>query len=104
MNKIIDQIFDIAINYEKKTLIEMALKGSEEMGELAEAVLSYQKCPGCEHKNLGIKEVTEEACDIIILTLALLSKAGVDKKVMKNVLNDKLNKWFDKNKDENNDR
>ena len=100
MDKIVDLIFDFAVKYEQKSLVEMALKGSEEMGELAQAVLSYQKCPGCEYKNLGLDKVTEEACDVIIVAMALLSKAGVDKETMKVVLNDKLNKWFSKTLDD----
>lgn len=96
MDEIVNRIFDIAKQHEKKNLVEIALKGSEEMGELAQAVLSYQKCPGCEYKKLGLSKVAEEACDVIIVAMALLSKADVSKDVMKVILNDKLDKWFNK--------
>ena len=94
MDEIVNRIFDIAIKYEKKNLVELALKNCEEVGELAQAVLSYQQCPGCEYKQLGLDKVAEEACDVIIVAMALLSKAGVDKETIKIILNEKLDKWL----------
>lgn len=94
MEEILEKIFDIAIKYEKKNLIEMSLKGAEEMGELAQAVLSYMQSPGCGYKGKTLEDVNEEACDVIIVMMALLSKAGISKEEMKIAINTKLDKWL----------
>lgn len=96
MEEILEKIFDIAIKYEKKSLIEMSLKGSEELGELAQAVLSYQQSPGCGYKGKTLEDINEEACDVIIIMMALISKAGISKEEMKAMINTKLDKWFKK--------
>lgn len=96
MDEIVDLIFDIAIKYEKKTLIEMALKASEELGELSQAILSYQKVHGCGYKELGLEDVNEEACDVLIVVMAMISRAQISKEEMKTMLHKKLDKWMEK--------
>lgn len=94
MQEIMDKIFEIAAKYEKKTIIEMALKGSEEMGELAEAILSYQNVPGCSYKKLTKDDVTEEACDVLIVVLAILSRTKISQDKVKEIMNNKIDKWL----------
>jgi len=95
MQEIMDKIFEIAAKYEKKSLVEMTLKGSEEMGELAEAVLSYQGVPGCGYKKLTKDDVAEEACDVLIVVLAVLSRAGISQDKVKEIMNGKMDKWLE---------
>lgn len=77
---------------EKKSLLQRSLKLSEETGELAQAVLSYEKAPGCAHKNKTAADVAEEAIDVaqVALSIALmfLDSAGVEE-----VMDRKLAKW-----------
>ena len=96
MDQVIDKIFDVAINHEKKSVIEITLKGTEELGELAEAVLSYNNVPGCSYKNKTLQDINEEACDVIIVAMSVLSKSGISKEEMKDMLNHKLDKWLAK--------
>lgn len=94
MDQIVDKIFDVAITHEKKNLVEITLKGCEEMGELAQAVLSYNNTPGCSYKEKTLEDITEEASDVIIVAMSVLSKAGVTKEEMKEMMNKKLDKWL----------
>lgn len=59
---------------EEKSLMELALKTSEENGELAQAVLSFMKAPGCAYKKKTRADVDEEAVDVMICALATLFK------------------------------
>ncbi|MDX5592361.1 MazG-like family protein [Pseudovibrio sp. SPO723] len=56
-----------------KTLQERTLKLSEEVGEVAQAVLSATKAPGTEYKSLDTSDVREESVDALIVSLAILA-------------------------------
>lgn len=92
-NELIEIIFHIAGTKEKKTITEMALKCSEEVGELAQAVLSYTKAPGSEYKQKTEKDVIEEIVDLFIIDLALASKMGVTFDDVKRLSKKKISKW-----------
>jgi NTP pyrophosphatase (non-canonical NTP hydrolase) len=62
------------IPLEQKTLQELALKTSEETGELAQAVLSFTGAPGCAYKMKSRADLDEEAIDVIICAAATLFK------------------------------
>lgn len=93
MEKIIDKIFDLSEKKEGKNLLEMTLKCSEEVGELAQAVLSYTNASGCGYKKLGPDNIKEEIVDIFIVSTALAVKAGMSKEEMITILERKINKW-----------
>jgi NTP pyrophosphatase (non-canonical NTP hydrolase) len=96
MEEILEKIFEIASKYEKKNLIEMTLKASEELGELSQAVLSYTNTPSCGYKGKTIEDINEEACDLLIVTMAILSRANISKEDMKKMIHKKLDKWLEK--------
>ncbi|WP_199870796.1 MazG-like family protein [Clostridium senegalense] len=58
---------------DKKTLVERALKLSEEVGEVSEAVLSYSNACGCGYKKKSREDVIEECLDVIIVASSLIS-------------------------------
>lgn len=96
MDKLFDKILEISREKEGKTLVEMTLKCTEELGELSEAVLSYTNTHGCGYKNLGREHVLEELTDVIIVIVALAAKAGISKDEIKGEMEKKLLKWVDK--------
>lgn len=64
------------VNYytlrDSKDLTQRGLKCSEEVGELAQAILSYTNACGCSYKKLGVDKVLEEAIDVIIVALSIV--------------------------------
>ena len=88
-----------ACKHDPKTPEQMTLKLGEECGEVAEAVLSYLKAPGCEGKGKTKSDVIEEIWDVIITSAALLYKieeGEVDEKFSVKMRDKKINKWVKK--------
>ncbi|QTD40827.1 MazG-like family protein [Sporosarcina sp. Te-1] len=81
---------------EPKTLEQMALKLSEEVGETSQAVLSYIKASGSEYKQLGIGDVKEECIDVILVALAMFYKLSENDKELHELIRKKLDKWESK--------
>lgn len=96
MQNTINEIFNIAITEERKSLLEMVLKCSEEIGELSEAVLSFTQAPGCEYKKLQISNVKEEVTDIIIVALAIAAKIEMSQNELNTIMKNKVLKWRQK--------
>jgi len=78
-----------------KTIVERTLKGVEEFGELAEAVLSSEKVSACAHKNLGQKEVVEEGVDVLLVTFSVIFQANpnINLQDLEALMLEKCNKW-----------
>jgi NTP pyrophosphatase (non-canonical NTP hydrolase) len=82
---------------EEKNLLELALKTSEENGELSQAVLSFMRAPGCAYKNKTREDVDEEAVDVMICALATLFKNQVRSNYdLAQLIEKKLQAWQDK--------
>jgi len=99
---ILQDILDFS-SAEKKTIQQRALKLSEEVGELSEAILSSTGAPGCSYKDKTNSNVIEEAVDVMVVAISILQAAGVSK--MEDLIapfQQKLLKWqkFSKSKDE----
>ncbi|RDY22974.1 hypothetical protein CHF27_010740 [Romboutsia maritimum] len=80
---------------DSKTLIERALKLSEENGEVSEAILSYVKANGCEYKNKTKEDVIEECLDVIIVASSIISQVN-DNVDVEHIYKCKLKKWEEK--------
>jgi NTP pyrophosphatase (non-canonical NTP hydrolase) len=80
---------------EQKDLVELALKVSEETGELAQAVLSYKKIPGSAYKNKTLSDVVEEGGDVLITTIATIFRAnpGLTPQDVANAIEKKIERW-----------
>ncbi|WP_096187354.1 MazG-like family protein [Evansella halocellulosilytica] len=81
---------------EPKTLEQMALKLTEEVGETSQAVLSYLKASGSDYKQLGIDDVKEECIDVVLVALAIYYKLSEDEEEFQKLASKKLNKWESK--------
>lgn len=93
MNELYDKIIKISQEQEGKTLLEMILKCSEELGELSQAVLSYTGACGCSHKNLTLDNVKEEVVDVFVVITAIIAKVGLSKEEVIGIAENKLIKW-----------
>lgn len=81
-----------------KSLVEMALKLSEEVGEVAQAVLSHQKSQGCSYKSKSREDIIEELADVIMVAESMLFDLEVDDSEFNGIFNQKLDKWEEKTK------
>jgi len=95
-DKLIDQIMEISSTKEGKSVQELALKCTEEVGELAQAVLSYTGASGSMYKKLTEEHIVEELADIILVDLALFARMGMTKEEFKLIIEKKLQKWIEK--------
>lgn len=93
---LLDEIFEISISQEGKSLQELTLKCAEEVGELAQAVLSYTGAPGCKYKELKEEDVIEELADVFLVNIAMAAKLNITKEDLKIEIKRKLNKWVEK--------
>lgn len=78
--------------FERKTIQEKVIKATEEIGELAEAVLSSNKVSGCEYKNKNVEDVLEESIDLAIVALSIALDIGTVDEVI-NQFEKKIDKW-----------
>lgn len=84
---------------DKKTLLERTLKLSEEVGEVAQAMLSYSNVCGCGYKNKSKEDLVEECLDVIIVASSIISQSydnDVDMETVKSIYDKKLSKWKEK--------
>ncbi|MBM7542674.1 MazG-like family protein [Amphibacillus cookii] len=82
--------------HEKKTLEQMGLKLSEEVGETNQAILSYLKASGNAYKQLGLDDVKEECVDVMLIALALYFRLSESDDELKALIRKKLKKWQEK--------
>lgn len=81
---------------ETNDLNARSLKLMEEVGELAQAILSHSKTRGCEYKEKNINDVNEEVAGVIISCLATAVKVngGLENLDMYvPIIDQQLNKW-----------
>lgn len=57
---------------------EREIKLIEEVGELAQAVLSKEKTKGCEYKQSTLDDVIEEATDVMLVSSTMLNSLDVE--------------------------
>ncbi|MDK2562436.1 MazG-like family protein [Romboutsia sedimentorum] len=84
---------------DKKSLLERALKLSEEVGEVSEAVLSYSNSSGCGYKNKSKEDVIEECLDVIIVASSMISQScdnNINLEEVQAIYKKKLDKWKSK--------
>lgn len=78
---------------EPKTLEQMALKLSEEAGEVSQAVLSYSDASGSGYKQLDKEDIKEECVDTVLVALSLFYKLSNREGELQELLDKKMTKW-----------
>lgn len=79
---------------EPKTLMELQVKLTEEVGELAAAVLHSKGLKKLEVEDAE-EHVLEEASDVIIMSLSILSRFGFTLQDVEKMMGKKMAKWSD---------
>jgi NTP pyrophosphatase (non-canonical NTP hydrolase) len=100
MDKIVEKIYEVTNKYEMKSLDQIVIKTGEELGEFNQAILSYEKAPGCAYKNKTLENVTEEAVDTMINLFSALGREGVPLEDIKSMFYKKIDKWIVKAEEE----
>ncbi|AEZ50336.1 hypothetical protein BCPG3_141 [Bacillus phage BCPG3] len=83
-------------NANTKSIQEMALKLTEEVGEVAQAILSFTGAQGNEYKAKGRDDVIEELVDVTMVVESLLHRFHVSDARFNSTFNQKLDKWEEK--------
>lgn len=89
---IFDRLEAIA-HKDKKNLTESTLKACEELGELAQVILPYDKVAGCKHKPTSRTMILEESVDVILCAFAVAYKMGAKQKEIEQIMDKKATKW-----------
>lgn len=93
MDDILKKINQLA-KFEPKSTYEMALKLTEETGEVAQAALSINQASGLSYKNIPKDNLQEECMDVILVATTLYFKSsGASEDEMKKLLYSKIEKW-----------
>lgn len=78
---------------DKKTLIEKALKTTEEVGELAKAVLPYENAAGTLHRFVHKRQILENAIDTILCAYSIAYDLKFSDEEIESMMLDKATKW-----------
>jgi NTP pyrophosphatase (non-canonical NTP hydrolase) len=89
--ELIDFIKSLSLN-DTKTLTQKALKTSEEVGELAKAVLPFEGAAGTLHRFTDKEKILEESCDVLLCALSVANQIASEKEI-EDMLWAKAKKW-----------
>lgn len=93
MNKnTLDFIRDLSLK-DKKTLSQKALKASEEVGELAKAVLPFESAYATRHRFVDKHKILEESVDVILTAISIAYELGFSHEEIEESLERKAIKW-----------
>lgn len=82
--------------FEKKSSLEVCVKTMEELGEVAQAILSSKDVCGCGYKGLTREDVLEEVADVIICATSIAEKEGFTAEELESKIFEKIEKWMRK--------
>jgi len=89
---LLEFIKSLSLN-DKKSLSKKALKTTEEVGELAKAVLPYENAAGTLHRFVGKKAILDSSADIILCALSIAYDLGYNDQDIIDMMNEKAIKW-----------
>lgn len=93
MKKELQQFVQTLSKADKKTLSQKALKTTEEVGELAKAVLPYENAAGTLHRFVQTRQILENAVDTILCAYSIAYHLGFSDEEIDSMILDKANKW-----------
>lgn len=91
-NKIIEFIKTLSKN-DKKTLIGKALKTTEEVGELAKAILPYENASGTLHRFVNREQILENAVDVMLCAMSIAYDLKYTDEEIEAMMLEKATKW-----------
>jgi len=92
----LDEIFQVIYSssrQERKTILEMLGKLTEETGEVAQEILIKQRSPGMTHKEPGEDGILGECVDTMIVAACIAFKDEATIEEVRNKFIEKLEKW-----------
>lgn len=98
MNTDLLEVILKAADKEKKSTEHLLLKLMEEVGEASQAFLSKEKAAGSDYKELSLGDFQEELVDVLLVTITLLNRTEISEDDFTILLNNKINKWLEKQK------
>lgn len=78
---------------DKKNLTQKALKASEEVGELAKAVLPYENAYATTHRFVAKEKILQEAVDVILTALSVAYDIGATDEDIEEMMHRKSSHW-----------
>ena len=93
MDLVLKKVKELA-DREPKSITQLGLKMCEEVGEAAQAVLSYTSASGSTYKVKGREDVAEECVDTILVALSLIyNLGGYNSDDIEEMMEKKMKKW-----------
>lgn len=78
---------------DKKTLSQKALKASEEVGELAKAVLPFDSAYATRHRFVDRNKILEESVDVVLTAISIAYDLGFSHEEIEEMIERKSAKW-----------
>lgn len=79
---------------DKKTIEQKVMKCLEELGELSQKILIYEKCHGTSYKPMTAKDdILEEISDVLIVTMSINAHYNFTYEELHAMIYKKMNKW-----------
>lgn len=93
MNKeLINFLRELTVN-DTKTLTQKALKTTEEVGELAKAILPFENAAGTLHRFSDKKKILENVVDVFLTSISIAYELGFTDDEVDEMINLKSKKW-----------
>lgn len=93
MNKDLLKFIESLSASDSKTLSQKALKMTEEVGELAKAVLPFESASGTTHRFVDRKKILEEVADSLLVDLSIMYNVGFTYEELEDMVQKKAMKW-----------
>jgi len=78
---------------DKKNLSQKHLKLSEEVGEMAAAILPYENADGVVHRFVTKEQILEEVADVFLTNVSIAMSLGYSDGEIEEVIERKIDKW-----------
>lgn len=91
-NNLLEFIKNLSL-HDKKTLTQKNLKLSEEVGELAKAVLPYENAYATTHRFISREKILEELADVFLVNASMLFSENYSIEDFEKMIQQKALKW-----------
>lgn len=93
MNKDLLDFVRVLSENDKKNLCQKALKTSEEVGELAKAVLPFENAAGTLHRFSDRRKILENVADVILSAISIAYDMKFTDEAIEDMMLEKSKKW-----------
>lgn len=93
MKKELQEFIKTLSKNDKKTLTQKALKTTEEVGELAKAVLPFENAAGTLHRFVHKRQILENAIDTILCAYSIAYDLNFTDEEIESMILEKATKW-----------